>query len=100
MNETFKQYVESLRPSFECLMAMRPTKACSLPSVMPEFGVYLFEGADHLYVGRSNRLRSRLQEHCRGGSTHNSAPFAFLLARTTSGQINATYQSSGSHAEL
>jgi len=101
VNETFKQHVESLHPSFERLMAMRPANVCSLPSLIPECGVYLFsEGADHLYVGRTNRLRSRLQEHCRRGSTHNSAPFAFILARKASGRVNATYQSSGSRAEL
>lgn len=50
---------------------MEPVKATSLPQRMPKAGAYLFsEGERHLYVGRSNRLRQRLQEHCRASATH------------------------------
>lgn len=101
MNEMFREHVESLHPSFERLMAMPSVKACALPKEMPVRGIYLFsEGNRHLYVGRTNRLRRRLTEHCRKGSTHNSAPFAFLLARTASGQLAASYRPNGSRAEL
>lgn len=58
------------------------------------------EAGQHLYVGRTNRMRQRLQEHCRPSSTHNSAPFAFLLARETTGQTSATYSAEGSRAQL
>ena len=82
-------------------MSMRPVYACSLPTVVPERGVYLFsEGDSHLYVGRTNRMRARLHEHCRRSSSHNSAPFAFLLARKASGQTSAAYQVTRSRAEL
>ena len=85
MNDAFRQHVESLHPSFERLMAMRPVKVYALPKEMPKRGIYLFsDGDSHLYVGRTNRLRKRLSEHCRKGSTHNSASFAFLLAREAS----------------
>jgi hypothetical protein len=85
MNDAFRKHVESLHPAFERLMGMPPVKVCSLPKQMPKRGVYLFsEGDSHLYVGRTNRLRQRLAEHCRKSSTHNSAPFAFLLARNAS----------------
>ncbi len=101
MNEIFKQHVESLHPAFERLMAMGPAKVHMLPKSIPDSGIYLFsEGDDHLYVGRTDRLRERLQEHCRKSSTHNSAPFAFILARKASGRLNATYRSGGSRAEL
>jgi len=49
---------------------------------IPERGVYIFYENDKvLYVGRSNRLKARLQEHGRLSSTHNSASFAFNLAK-------------------
>lgn len=96
MNEDFKQCVESLHPSFVRLVAMPPVKPCGLPKVMPQRGVYLFSEADvHLYVGRTNRMRKRLQEHCRTSSGHNSAPFAFLLARESTGLTTATYKAEG-----
>jgi predicted GIY-YIG superfamily endonuclease len=68
---------------------------------MPDRGIYLFSEQDsHLYVGRTNRLRQRLGEHCRPSSTHNSAPFAFLLARKASEMTAATYKAEGSRANL
>jgi hypothetical protein len=45
-------------------------------------------------------MRARLQEHCRSSSTHNSAPFAFLLARESTGKSTASYQTQGSRVEL
>lgn len=101
MNDSFRKHVESLHPSFERLMAMAPVKVCALPKEMPKRGIYLFsEGHSHLYIGRTNRLRQRLAEHCRKGSTHNSAPFAFLLARTASEMKSASYKAEGSRACL
>ena len=71
---------------------MRPVNARSLPTVLPARGIYLFsEGDRHMYVGRTNRMRARLQEHCRPSSGHNSAPFAFNLAREATGQTSASY---------
>jgi predicted GIY-YIG superfamily endonuclease len=68
---------------------------------MPERGIYLFsEANNHLYVGRTNRLRQRLSEHCRKSSTNNSAPFAFLLARAHCGMVSASYRAEGSRAKL
>ena len=59
-----------------------------LPHDVASRGVYLFsEGDDHLYVGRTNRLRSRRKEHLSGRS--NDAPFAFKLARIETGHLNA-----------
>lgn len=51
-----------------------------LPLDVPRCAVYLFsEGADHLYVGRTDRLRERHRQHWSGRD--NDAPFAFKLAR-------------------
>jgi len=72
-----------------------------MPKDLPKAGVYLFSERDHhLYVGRSNSIRKRLQQHCRDGSRHNSAPFAFRLAREACNVEQATYKSEGSRADL
>ncbi len=48
----------------------------------PEKGIYVFfESGKPLYVGRSERMKVRLQQHSRRSSGHNSATFAFLLAK-------------------
>jgi hypothetical protein len=96
VNEDFKECVESLHPSFERLVAMQPFKPCGLPAIMPKRGIYLLsEGELHLYVGRTNRMRARLAEHCRASSDNNSASFAFLLARLVTGMTKASYQTKG-----
>lgn len=83
MNPKFASLVESLEPSFQRLIACPPhTGRGGLPPGLPERAVYLFSDADeHLYVGRTNRLRARHREHISG--RHNDAPFAFKLARET-----------------
>jgi len=50
---------------------------------VPEQGVYVFfDGQDQpLYVGRSDRMRERLLMHGRPSAGHESATFAFLLAK-------------------
>jgi predicted GIY-YIG superfamily endonuclease len=101
MHELFRQYVESLQPAVERLLACAPFKFDSLPKQLPKAGVYLFtENGIHLYVGRTNGLRKRLQQHFRTSSTHNSAPFAFLLARVPHGATKATYKPEGSRKHL
>src|SRR5690348_528525 len=101
MNEDFKRCVDSLHPSFERLVMMQPVRPCSLPKVLPSRGVYLFsEGGVHLYAGRTNRMRTRLQEHCRASATHNSAPFAFQLARESTGMTAVSYKTEGGREAL
>ena len=56
-------------------------------------GSYLLtKGERHLYVGRSNNIRKRLQNHGRAGATHVQAAFAFRLAREACGVSKATYK--------
>lgn len=60
---------------------------------MPKQGVYLFTGnGDHLYVGRSSKMRSRYGRHCNPGATHRMAAFAFKLAREATGKTTASYK--------
>ena len=58
-----------------------------LPQV-PDRGIYVFYLADSpIYVGRTDRMRERLQEHGRPGSTHNSATLAFAMASRIAGVL-------------
>lgn len=96
MNDEFKKHIEALEPAYQRLIAMAPVHVPNLPRGMPGAGVYLLsEQGVALYVGRSNRMRGRLQEHCRPSSGHNAAPFAFRLAREATDQIDASYQRKG-----
>ena len=101
MNPIFREAVESLEPKFQKLIRSKPVKFDQLPSLIPERGIYLFsEGDTHLYVGRTNRLRNRLRAHCSASSTHNTAAFAFRIARHKTGRLRASYRKEGSRASL
>ena len=50
--------------------------------------------------GRSNTIKKRLQTHCCPKSGHNSATFAFRVARQLTGNDDATYTKIGSRPEL
>lgn len=101
MHEVFKGYIDSLEPSFQRLMNMEPVTVATLPRETPQAGIYLFsEGDKNLYVGRTNTIKKRLQNHCRPSSGHNSATFAFRLTRQITGMTQATYTAKGSRQEL
>jgi len=101
VNRGFKRFIDSLEPAFKQLVDMKPVRADALPPDTPRAGIYLFsERGRHLYVGRTNRLQARLLEHGRESSSHNSAPFAFRLARPATGRDKRRHQPSGSRADL
>lgn len=101
MHPKFKTFIESLEPKFQQLLSMKPIKYCQLPRQLPKKGLYLFsEGENHLYVGRTNRLRERLRGHCTPSATHFTATFAFRIARDETGFLKATYKTEGSRASL
>jgi hypothetical protein len=101
MHSDFRVLVDTLDPKFRALMAMEPVSFTQLPRSIPRRGIYLFsEGERHLYVGRTNGIRKRLQNHCRLGGTHFSATFAFRVARVETGRTTASYSPSGSRSEL
>jgi hypothetical protein len=50
------------------------------------------EGGTNLYVGRTRSIRARYGQHTRLSSGHNSASFAFKLARQMTGYIKAEYK--------
>ncbi len=101
MDHRFASLVESLHPKFETLLGLEPVRPDSLPRFLPERGIYLFsEGDRHLYVGRTDGMRRRIQTHCRPGATHFTATFAFRIAREATGMTKATYRSEGSRSSL
>ena len=101
MNQTFAALIESLEPSFQSLVTMTPVRFAQLPVSVPLRGIYLFsEGERHLYVGRTNGMKKRLQNHCRPSGTHFSATFAFRIAREATGMLKASYKAAGSRSEL
>lgn len=54
---------------------------------IPTRGIYVFyERSKAIYAGRSNSLKTRILGHGRDGSRHNSATFAFLLAKEKMGK--------------
>jgi hypothetical protein len=82
-------------------METEPVHYAVLPKGIPASGIYLFtEGAEHLYVGRSRKIRKRLGHHCTPGATYRRGPFAFHLAREATGRRKASYKTEGSRAEL
>jgi predicted GIY-YIG superfamily endonuclease len=101
MDKKFIQHIESLKPALQRLIAMKPVHVTALPGETPRSAVYLFsEESRHLYVGRTDRLKGRLQEHCRPSSHHNSAAFAFRLAREVTEQLAASYLQERSRRSL
>jgi hypothetical protein len=100
MHAKFRELVESLEPSLRSLKDCPPVTARSLPSNMPERGVYLFSEPENnapLYVGRTNTLRKRLTDHC--ARAPGKAAFAMRLARHATGR-KATYKTEGGRMEL
>ena len=80
-NEEFSKLFNQLPELFENFLNA-PLKPWSNLGTLPPNGIYVFyENGCPIYVGRTNRMKARIKEHGRPSSTHNSAPFAFNLAR-------------------
>ena len=94
MNSKFLDLIEETSPSFEQLMNMKPVRNGSFDGFTPKRGVYLFSERDngHLYVGRSNNIRTRYGGHCNPGATRHSATFAFRLAREATSKDRPSYK--------
>ena len=81
MNTAFDKMVFEMPRLLLKLRQTEPVGRDNLRGV-PQHGVYvLYEDGNPIYVGRSNRLKARLLEHSRQGSTHYGATLAFNLAK-------------------
>ena len=92
MNPEFAVHVADLDVQLATLLASPALQAPTLVPGLPTAGVYLFtEAGTHLYVGRSNNLRKRIQTHGRASSKTWQAAFAYRLARTSCGIVKVSY---------
>lgn len=77
----------------EELLHAPPISDARFVGLRPKQGIYLFsENGRHLYIGRSNRIRSRYGDHTNPSSGNNKAAFAMKLARESTGRTQASYQ--------
>jgi hypothetical protein len=87
--EIYGSVVARLPDLLEELLAAPAARVSEHPPIPEAPGIYLFSQLDGIggeeekaiYVGQTRKLRSRLKNHTRLGSSHNQATFAFLLAR-------------------
>jgi hypothetical protein len=92
MNPEFAAHIANFDAQLATLVASRALRAPTLAPGLPAAGVYLFtEAGTHLYVGRSNDLRERIQIHGRAGSKTWQAAFAYRLARAACGVVKVSY---------
>ena len=82
MKGKFKEIVSKFPGWLDLLQKSQSFSRDQLQNV-PDHGIYVFydEKDQPLYVGRSDRMRKRLLAHSRPSSGHESATFAFILAK-------------------
>jgi hypothetical protein len=81
MNERFQKIIDTF-PTLMDRLNNSPFITKNEFSNVPKKGIYVFyENNLPIYVGRTNRMRNRLKEHCQQSSGHESATFAFNLAK-------------------
>lgn len=83
MNRAFQNAVGKMKRLMDKLLASEELRWADY-RLAPEKGVYVFyEKGEPIYVGRSNRMRSRIREHGAKGSRRYSATFALKLLEET-----------------
>ncbi len=100
MNHVFASLLRDLPAKLEQLLASSPVRLSdSYLRSQDKSGVYLFtENERHLYVGRTKRsILTRVRNHV---STAKDCPFAFRLARESSGRLKASYGGAGTRKQL
>jgi hypothetical protein len=81
ISKDFGEAISNLDASFRKLLQCEPFTFNSRPQKLPFSVVYLFSNdGQPIYVGRSNKFRQRLGNHCLEGSQPNQASLAFRLA--------------------
>jgi len=81
MNKEWNDLVQQM-PTLLKQLTSQPRRPWNDRGILPEKGIYVFyDGEKPIYVGRTNNMRQRLQQHCNPSSGHNSATFAFNMAK-------------------
>ena len=87
----FEDIIACMEPLFEQLQSSQPCRAPTYHG-LPEKGIYVFyDQGNPVYVGRvgstsKQEMRSRIQQHTRPSSGHNTATFAFILLQEKLGK--------------
>ena len=83
MNKKFSDIIDSLPELQKQLIHSSQIYRDNLGSI-PKSGIYVFyENETPMFVGRTNSMKKRIMTQGRPGSSHNTAPFAFLIAKET-----------------
>ncbi len=78
----FDGFLASLEPKLRELLNCPPLDEARLRQCAGRPGIYLFsEGSCHLYVGRTDNLKKRIQTQRRSGAGTNQAAFAYAIAK-------------------
>ena len=81
MNAEFQATIELFPGYMKELLRYPPVRINELEKI-PKQGIYVFyEDGKPIYVGRSRNLSQRFDQHSRQSSNHNSATFAFKIAK-------------------
>lgn len=82
-------------------LTSQPLRPWNDRGILPQKGVYVFyEHGKPMYVGRTNSMRRRLQRHGNLSSGHNSATFAFNIAKREAIKRGMNVQMSRSQLEV
>ena len=81
MSEEWNDLVKHM-PTLLKQLTSQPLRPWNDRGILPQKGVYVFyEDGKPMYVGRTNSMSRRLQQHGNPSSGHNSATFAFNIAK-------------------
>jgi len=81
MNQEWNILMQQMPGLLEQLTS-QPLRPWNDRGALPQKGIYVFyEAGKPIYTGRSNSVKQRINQHCRPSSGHNSATFAFIIAK-------------------
>lgn len=81
MSKEWNDLIKQMPTLLKQLMS-EPLRPSNDRGLLPQKGVYvLYEDGRPIYIGRTNNMNRRLNEHCSPSSRHTSATFAFKIAK-------------------
>ena len=94
----FEDRTKILPEMLERLTSSEVFRVGAVPPTIPQSGIYVFsENGEHIYVGRSDRIRRRISDHY--ARSWRKAALALKIARSETGRA-ASYRPEGSTTEL
>lgn len=81
MDKEWNHHIEQM-PRLLNELTSQPLRPPNDRGILPQKGIYVFyEGGKPIYTGRTRNMKRRLKDHCRPSSGHNTATFAFIIAK-------------------